>query len=513
VFGTTNVSRPSNDRKDRYAIAGSSPKEKTLKTAWRATLPVLVLSLAGCEGAGGPAADDVIAQAADQRFLVEDAAQLLAPQTQLPNQTEVVEALANFWLDYFLLAHAALQDTTLGNVDVSSLVEQQTDQELVALLRNQVIQVDTAISSEELEAQFAAEQPGVRIQASHILLRLPDGATEEQTDSVRALGESLRDRILQGEDFAALAREFSQDAGSGAAGGDLGFFERGTMVKPFEDVAFALEPGEISPLVETNFGLHLIKVEGREMPSFEESQDQFRTQILNRRIATAESTFVARVVESAGVEVSTDGFESMRRIGENPSLDLTPRASQRTLVSYAGGSYGLGEFQDWIQVQNPSIHGQVVGANDEQLEGLLRNLVRGELLVKTAKDQGIELPASRRDSLSSAIRDGVRSVARELELLEVEPEAGESESETASRAVGDLLLRIVNQSQDVIPLGGVSILLRRQYGGEIFPDAFDRTVSRIQAIRAQVPPAIQSDSGPPREVQDTMPPDTTGSEE
>jgi hypothetical protein len=480
---------------------------------WRAAFPVLVLALAGCEGVGGPAGEDVIARAAGQEFLVEDAAQLLAPQDQLPNQAAVVEALANLWVDYFLLAHAASQDTAFGAMEVSAMVEQQIGQEMVFRLRNQVIQVDTVVSEEELEALFAADQPGVRVKARHILLRIPEGATDQQVDSVRTVGESLRTRLVQGADFAALAQEFSQDPGSGSSGGDLGTFGRGDMVKPFEDAAFALEPGEISDLVETNFGLHLIQVEEREMPSFEENRDQFRAQLQNRRVAVAESTFVAGVIEAAGVEVSSDGFESIRTVGETPTVVLSRRAAARDLVTYEGGSYSLGDFQEWIQSQDASLHGEVQGATDEQLEGLLRNLVRGELLVKSAEAEGVEVPASRRDSLSAAIRRGAQTVAHELDLLTVAPEGEETTTEATARAVRELLLAVVEQRKDVIPLGGVSFALRKQYGAELFPTALDLTVDRIQEIRAQVPPSIQPEAAPPPAVPDTTPPDTTGSSE
>jgi hypothetical protein len=138
-------------------------------------------------------------------FTAQEAAEILAPQSNLPNQTQVVEALANLWVDYFLLARVAAEDTTLEALDVSSLVEQNQNQELVLLLRDQVVQVDTAISEEELREAFDREAPGARVRARHILLRIPEGASPAKSDSVRDLAASLRERLLAGEDFGALA--------------------------------------------------------------------------------------------------------------------------------------------------------------------------------------------------------------------------------------------------------------------------------------------------------------------
>ncbi len=101
------------------------------------------------------------------------------------------------------------------------------------------------------------EQPQ-SIKLGHILLEIkPSSST---LDSLKKRGEMVLELAKSGEDFASLASKYSDDP-SGKNGGDLGFFKRGDMIPKFEKVAFALEPGEISDLVETEFGYHIIKVE------------------------------------------------------------------------------------------------------------------------------------------------------------------------------------------------------------------------------------------------------------
>ncbi len=98
-----------------------------------------------------------------------------------------------------------------------------------------------------------------QVRASHILMKVDPKADASQKAAARKKLEELRQRLLKGEDFVTLAREFSEGPSS-VKGGDLGYFGRAQMVKPFEDAAFALDIGELSDVVETRFGYHLIKV-------------------------------------------------------------------------------------------------------------------------------------------------------------------------------------------------------------------------------------------------------------
>ena len=96
--------------------------------------------------------------------------------------------------------------------------------------------------------------------ARHILVKLPEGATPDQKETASKRASTLLDRVRKGEDFAKVAREESDDT-SAAEGGDLGCFQRGRMVKPFEDAAYSMSPGQISDLVPTQYGFHVIKLD------------------------------------------------------------------------------------------------------------------------------------------------------------------------------------------------------------------------------------------------------------
>jgi peptidyl-prolyl cis-trans isomerase D len=96
--------------------------------------------------------------------------------------------------------------------------------------------------------------------ARHILVKLPEGATSEQKETASKRAAAALERVRKGEDFAKVAREESDDT-SASEGGDLGCFQRGRMVKPFEDATYSMSPGQISDLVPTQYGFHIIRLD------------------------------------------------------------------------------------------------------------------------------------------------------------------------------------------------------------------------------------------------------------
>ena len=158
---------------------------------------------------------------------------------------------------------------------------------------------------EELRALFDAEPerfvtPEKR-EVSHILLSVPSNAAADEVERARERLAALKGRILIGEPFEGLAREHSDDPGSAASGGALGFIERGMMVPEFEEAAFALAPTEVSDPVRTSFGWHLVKVMSVQEPrgaTFEEVRDQVLEQYQARE---AERIYVERVETLANV--------------------------------------------------------------------------------------------------------------------------------------------------------------------------------------------------------------------
>ena len=153
------------------------------------------------------------------------------------------------------------------------------------------------------EVHRASYETPAQVHARHILFKLPPKAAAQDKAKIRQQAEEVLAKVKAGEDFATLAQQYSQDS-SAAQGGDLGTFPRGKMVRPFEEAAFRLAPGETSDLVESQFGFHIIKVEGKE-EAHTQSLDEARPQVVaalrqQKARAAAQAHAEAARVKAAG---------------------------------------------------------------------------------------------------------------------------------------------------------------------------------------------------------------------
>lgn len=193
------------------------------------------------------------------------------------------------------------------------------------------VQGGIAVNEQELKTYF--EQNAARLsggqkeerRASHILLAVPKGAPAAEKDKAKARAEELLAQVKKAPDsFPEVAKKNSQDTGSAAQGGDLDFFSRGAMTKPFEDVVFGLQKGEISNVVETEFGFHIIRLtdlKAAKTKTFEEVRPEIEAQLrkeqAQRRYAEAADTFSNGVYEQS---------DSLKPVAEKLKLEVRTAA-------------------------------------------------------------------------------------------------------------------------------------------------------------------------------------------
>jgi len=324
----------------------------------------------------------------------------------------------------------------------------------------------------------------------------PD-ATPAQRDSTLAVARDLRARAVSGENFANLAREYSEDPGSARDGGDLGFFGPGQMVAPFEQAAFALDVGEISDVVESPFGFHIIKVEERRMPNFDEIKDAFRAQILQQRIFDAQEAYVQGLTGSLDIKVQDGAPAVARDLASKPEIELRGRAASRALVAYNGGSLTAAEYLHWIRTRTtPSNRAQLAAMSDDNVASLLEGLARNEILLADAQRKGLSVTPAERDSLAGEVRAQLAEITRAVGLGGIVPVEGETPAQALERRVNGFLESVVRGEQQMFSLGALTFTLREKGAGEIFARAVPKVIERVQANRLNMPTPRPSASPP-----------------
>ena len=457
---------------------GAAPRRSS-RSPWHAGL-VAALVTSAC-GPGN------LAEAARHRLTVEDAARLIAEHSTVPADTQVVRVLAELWVDYSLLATHLGADTTLESLDVGLVVEQPLQEIMLDRLRDAVIEVDTVVSDEELTERFAADLPGARATASQILLLLPPGATMRQRDSVLTVARSLRDQLVEGEDFAAMAGRYSGDPGSGSRGGSMGTFGRGEMLAPIDSAVFGLQPGELSGPVETHLGYHLLRLDALAVPELSEVGAEFRARIQQERLTRAEGAYIARLDSAAGLNFAPDALQLARALMQTAPSRLSRGASERPLMTWSdGGVYTTGEFLELARTSPDGFAQGILDASDTELRALVRRLAQQELLLAEAREGGFDATALQVDSVSAEARAAIRERADVIGLI---PRPGTDGTESAIPTVQELvrgaLTRIISGQQEILPLGGVTFLLRETDAWRIHESRIGTTLDRVEEIEVR----------------------------
>ncbi len=271
------------------------------------------------------AQDDVLAKIGDRKITISDlnkAIGYLDSQKQkiIEQNPQLKEQLLRQLVQSIVIADLAKKDGYDKKPEVVDQLEIFKDSFLANIyLQKEVIEKFT-VSEEDMKSYYETHEEEFKkpemVKARHILVMVEKSASEEEKHKAKEKAEDILKKIKSGDDFVKLASEFSDDTLSKPNGGDLGFFARGRMVKPFEDAAFALKPGEISDIVETQFGYHIIKVDekkGAEIEPFDTVKDRINQKLLQDSTRSKITEFIDKAMEDAGVEFN---IELLKRAGK-----------------------------------------------------------------------------------------------------------------------------------------------------------------------------------------------------
>jgi peptidyl-prolyl cis-trans isomerase C len=177
----------------------------------------------------------------------------------------------------------------------------------------------TTVSDQEIQTYYESNPAMFKhpemVKASHILIRVDSQEDDAQKAEARKKIEEVAKKLAAGENFAELAKTYS-DCPSSSNGGDLGSFSRGQMVPEFEKVAFSLKPGEISPVVETNFGFHIIKVSEKQAEgtySLEQVKPQIEQVLTREKVQKLLEKDIENLKSKADIETFANMDEKQKK--------------------------------------------------------------------------------------------------------------------------------------------------------------------------------------------------------
>lgn len=155
--------------------------------------------------------------------------------------------------------------------------------------------------SEDEIKEFYENVNEEEVRARHILIMVEEDDTDEVKAEKKKKAEDIKKKITEGADFAELAKEYS-DCPSKENGGDLGFFSKNRMVKPFSDAAFALDVDDVSDVVETRFGYHIIQtLEKKAPPTLDEARDNIKRAIIEQKIQKEAVELIEKLKEETDI--------------------------------------------------------------------------------------------------------------------------------------------------------------------------------------------------------------------
>ena len=470
--------------------------KRPLVLALAASIP-----LAACDGfkEAMTAHVDVAARAGSQELSVTRLAELLGA-SKIPLRRDVVQTVADMWVNYQLLARAAAHNDSLNQPEL-------IDEAMWPATTNTRIKkwydiVAATWASTDTSRNAADYAEGKLLAARHILFNAPPGESPA-ADSALRRAQAVRAQLTPAN-FADMANRHNQQGAAGP-GGDLGVFPKEQMVPEFGNAVAALKPGEISQPVRSQYGFHLIR-----RSTYDEVKDQFAQANNQSAVRVGESTYVAQLNETAKVQVRPNAPAVVKALAANPDAH---RDDKTVIATSIMGDFTAARAAKWVTAfPNPQqLRQQIQQAPDSMLPEFVKAIVRNDLLLRQADSAKVTLDTAETNEIRRAF---VSMVATTWSGLDVSPNrladsaktTGERERLAAAR-VDDYLERLLTKDEQFIPIQPpLEAALHSKYDYKVNAAGIDRAFERAQRLRAvadstraaqQPPSAVPMPGGQP----------------
>lgn len=438
-----------------------------------------VAPLVACDGLQSA---DTVAKAAGQQLSVERLGNLLGG-SGAPVTKETARAITDLWTNYQLVAAAAVKgDSMSTGADVDSALASVFNRMLVDRWQRTFLPtLQAKVDSTKFPELYAN---GAILHARHILLSVPQDATPAKKAELKAKADAIRARVTAAT-FAATATKESNDPGSAPRGGLLGAFQKGQMVPQFEQGTMATAPGEISPVIESQFGYHIIY-----RSTYDEAKGDVAPQLVQVGMASAESTFVAGLEKEAAMTVKDNAVATLRTV----TGDLTASLGNSAVIASMKGGNFTGRDAAMLLLAIPQrgqLVQQIAQAPDSVVrEQLIKPMVRTELVLRAAKAAGTQLDTAEvaqvRRSFTAALQAAWNGLGVNPQVLGDSAKTADARPTWAAAKVEGMLDRVVAGQMPLVQVPvPVELALRKKYPVSFSLAALDKAVEKAKVVRAQ----------------------------
>jgi len=420
---------------------------------------------------------DWVARAEDSELTVVNLANLLG-KSRAPVRKDIAKSIANVWVDYQLLGYAAAHNDSLSDPKLIDEAMWPAIANLKARKWYEIVSKSWGV--EDTAAAQRQWENGQILGADHILLLTQNKSDAEKADIKKRI-DALRAQVTP-SNFADLARRNSQDQATAKSGGSLGLFPRGAMVPEFESALLALKPGQISPVVQTQYGYHIIR-----RPTYDQVKGQLLLYSKGKTVAVAESTYLAKLEQSGKIEVKKGAVATVRALGNDPDAY---RRDNTVLATSTAGQFTTSRLVGWLETLPPQarVLDQIKQSPDSLLVQLVRNFVKNELVLKQADSAKVQIDPAEIAQLHSSFVNAVHSAWAQLgvtpqSLSDSAKNAGDREK-LASKRINDYFGRMVQEAAPFVPIPTpLSNILREKYKYSFNDAGFDRSIQEASKIR------------------------------
>ncbi|HEX9691355.1 MAG TPA: peptidylprolyl isomerase [Gemmatimonadales bacterium] len=411
---------------------------------------------------------EIVAEADGSRLSVQALASIVADAEGLPIARDIVERLAHRWVEYTLFAHRVVAGDSLMD---TALVEQtmwpEIEQALVEVYHRRLLDERVHFQPSMVDSAFAAGEYRL---IDHVLIAA-GGDVAAEREWARAEAERLRARAASGVAWAVL-NERSDDPGARRDGGSLGVIRREQVAPELAEVAFTLGPGEISPVVESEAGFHIVR-----RRTLRQAREEFTEGLREALEQEFTTRFLDQLLDEWQVTIEDDAPVAMREAAGAPLRALD---SRRLIGRYRNRRFLVSDFVQWLQVLPLQQQALVGSAGDESLRTMARSMIRNEILLLEAQRAGIQMEDDAMVNVRRFYAADVARVRSALGLSAVIDSSGgiSAPPRAADHAVLAYVRTILGSLDDVVVVPAfLATALRRRSGWVVSERGLDRTVA------------------------------------